>query len=523
MSLLDAMFASSPEDPRYGANMGLFASLMRGDLPGGLMAHAQLMTEGKQNAMRQKLWEAQLEETKAQAEERKANVAARQRKLGLLENWMGQLDGAVPQANQSVIGQTGNLSPTMANGALQQRAVNGLTANNPLHGVPRQALSADLALNDGKNIPDWLFKRGVPDMQVSGGYAYDKNNLPPGFIPQLNTSQNGQTSMVSIDPATGLPSVSAPPGAFNTYAGYRNLDEQTRANYDPITVTPQGQNPQMTTRGALVSRPEVSGRPVVTPPQQAALDRDRLPIMQAELGKAEQRVKAALTVGDAAGAERALGDVASIKREMGRLGGAPAANVGMPLQSDAEKTAQIEQVKADVQPTGQRKASIANANYMMSVIDQAIKHPGRETATGMSGSLDPRNYMPGTHAKGFQALLDQIRGGTFLQAYETLKGGGAITAIEGDKATNAIARLQTAQDDGEFLGALKELRTVISSGVERMKQGAQAAGVNPAFPGDNSNVTAGKAPARIGGDAEYNALPSGAEFIGPDGQRRRKP
>jgi hypothetical protein len=28
---------------------------------------------------------------------------------------------------------------------------------------------------------------------------------------------------------------------------------------------------------------------------------------------------------------------------------------------------------------------------------------------------------------------------------------------------------------------------------------------------------------KIGGDAEYNALPSGAEFIGPDGQRRRKP
>lgn len=33
----------------------------------------------------------------------------------------------------------------------------------------------------------------------------------------------------------------------------------------------------------------------------------------------------------------------------------------------------------------------------------------------------------------------------------------------------------------------------------------------------------GGGPARISGDADYNALPSGAEFIAPDGSRRRKP
>src|SRR3546814_15592909 len=30
-------------------------------------------------------------------------------------------------------------------------------------------------------------------------------------------------------------------------------------------------------------------------------------------------------------------------------------------------------------------------------------------------------------------------------------------------------------------------------------------------------------PARVTNDAEYSALPSGTEFIGPDGQTRRKP
>jgi hypothetical protein len=31
------------------------------------------------------------------------------------------------------------------------------------------------------------------------------------------------------------------------------------------------------------------------------------------------------------------------------------------------------------------------------------------------------------------------------------------------------------------------------------------------------------APVKITGDADYNKLPSGSLFIGPDGQQRRKP
>jgi len=34
---------------------------------------------------------------------------------------------------------------------------------------------------------------------------------------------------------------------------------------------------------------------------------------------------------------------------------------------------------------------------------------------------------------------------------------------------------------------------------------------------------AGSGPKKIQNDSEYDALPSGAEFIGPDGKRRRKP
>ena len=97
-----------------------------------------------------------------------------------------------------------------------------------------------------------------------------------------------------------------------------------------------------------------------------------------------------------------------------------------------------------------KAASIASAAAQIAVIDKALTHPGRETATGVSGSMDPRNYIPGTDARNFQVVLDQINGSAFLQAFETLKGGGQITEVEGNKATAAIARLNRAQSDSEF-------------------------------------------------------------------------
>jgi hypothetical protein len=111
-----------------------------------------------------------------------------------------------------------------------------------------------------------------------------------------------------------------------------------------------------------------------------------------------------------------------------------------------------------------RESSIA---AQIGVIDKALAHPGRATSTGLSGSVDPRNYIPGTDATDFRAVLDQIGGAAFLQAFESLKGGGQITEVEGKKATDAIARLNRAQSDKEFEQSLNDLRSVMTSGYKR--------------------------------------------------------
>lgn len=116
-------------------------------------------------------------------------------------------------------------------------------------------------------------------------------------------------------------------------------------------------------------------------------------------------------------------------------------------------------------------AQRAAIDAQIGVIDKALNHPGREAATGLSGTLDPRNYTPGTDARNFQVVLDQLGGAAFLQAFQSLKGGGAITEVEGKKATDAIARLNRSQSDAEFKQSLMDLRDVMEKGQARMAAG----------------------------------------------------
>ena len=124
------------------------------------------------------------------------------------------------------------------------------------------------------------------------------------------------------------------------------------------------------------------------------------------------------------------------------------------------------------------------------VIDQAINHPGRGYATGASSMLP---ILPGTDAADFRAVLDQIKGQAFLQAFESLKGGGQITEVEGQKATQAIARLDRAQSEAEFVKSLQELRGIVASGLERARRKAGAAGqqtgAQPGGPASRPSLT----------------------------------
>jgi hypothetical protein len=154
-----------------------------------------------------------------------------------------------------------------------------------------------------------------------------------------------------------------------------------------------------------------------------------------------------------------------------------------PVGTVAKNLAGAEVDKATGKAQGEAMANLPNAEVtaktILDMIQGVRNHPGRETATGMSSVIDPRNYIPGTEATNFRSRLDQLQGQTFLQAFESLKGGGQITEVEGKKAEQAIARLNTAQSEQEFMTALTDLESVVNTALSKAQRKAGVATTAP--------------------------------------------
>lgn len=146
---------------------------------------------------------------------------------------------------------------------------------------------------------------------------------------------------------------------------------------------------------------------------------------------------------------------------------------GISVPTAAEKAA--EKKRAELVTEDRVKAQsglgqvIAQGEETIKLVDDLLKHPGFGAAVGTSSVIDPRNYIPGTDAKDFNVRLDQLKGKQFLQAFETLKGGGQITEVEGRKATDAISRMNKAMSESEFKNAAKDFQDVIRAGMDRAK------------------------------------------------------
>lgn len=170
--------------------------------------------------------------------------------------------------------------------------------------------------------------------------------------------------------------------------------------------------------------------------------------------------------------------------------------LGMRTNAAIQQAAGIEQAKSQVERQQEAIQNlprvIQESDNTINLINKALNHPGLPVATGLQGRLDPRNYLPGTNAADFKVLLDQIKGGTFLQAFQSLKGGGAITEVEGRKAEQAIARLDTAQSEPEFRRALMDLAQIASTAKQRAIQKVQRSSQQQAAPQRARNPQTGE-------------------------------
>lgn len=147
--------------------------------------------------------------------------------------------------------------------------------------------------------------------------------------------------------------------------------------------------------------------------------------------------------------------------------------------------------------------NIQEAQNVTKLVDDLLADPGFKQAVGKS-SMFGIQYIPGTEAKSFMTRLNQIKGKQFLQAYETLKGGGQITEVEGKKATDAMSRMDNANTEEDFIRAAGEFKAIIQQGVDRAILKAQSApNTAPAQPAQPTQPTQ---PKRIKFDAQGNRV-----------------
>lgn len=114
--------------------------------------------------------------------------------------------------------------------------------------------------------------------------------------------------------------------------------------------------------------------------------------------------------------------------------------------------------------------TLDSGRYMLGLIESLKNDPALGDRTGWMGKLPA---LPDTPGVAFDAKVAQLKGNTFMQAYQSLKGGGQITEVEGRKAEDAIARLDRAQSSADFVQALDDLAGVVRTGLDRAQTLAQ--------------------------------------------------
>lgn len=114
-------------------------------------------------------------------------------------------------------------------------------------------------------------------------------------------------------------------------------------------------------------------------------------------------------------------------------------------------------------------------------LDELLNHEGFASAVGIG--MPYASKFTGAKEMAFKKRLDQIKGGAFLQAFNMLRGGGQITEVEGQKATDAMNRMDMATSEKEFREAADDYRMALKTGIEKLKKKGALAYQLPEQPG----------------------------------------
>jgi len=154
----------------------------------------------------------------------------------------------------------------------------------------------------------------------------------------------------------------------------------------------------------------------------------------------------------------------------------------LPLEKRPEYLGEAEQVKAERKVEGEKLAEARwdapqaqrETTSMLALLDQIYKldskgkltytHPGFEGVVGATW-LPGMRFLHGSQEYAMDKLINQVKDKNFLSAFESLKGGGHITEIEGEKATDSIAAIHIGMPEEDFIIEMEKVRTVLLNGL----------------------------------------------------------
>lgn len=143
----------------------------------------------------------------------------------------------------------------------------------------------------------------------------------------------------------------------------------------------------------------------------------------------------------------------------------------------AQKAASVAGAKLQAANAAQAKIDlpkvVQQGEQTIKLIDDLLAHPGFNVSVGAKSPVGKvASFIPGTDAASFDIAQKQMLGKQFLEAFESLKGGGQITQIEGEKATQAMSRMDKSNSQEEYTKSARELQGIIRDGIGRAKQKA---------------------------------------------------
>ena len=129
-------------------------------------------------------------------------------------------------------------------------------------------------------------------------------------------------------------------------------------------------------------------------------------------------------------------------------------------------------------------------------------HPG---LNGAVGNWTGDKFVPGSDRARFFALHKKVMGAAFLQGIQSMKGTGAITEMEGNKAAAAVTSLNLAGTPADYLNSLSELR----GSLEAMKASSRKRFGLPAETKDKKEATGADVDLTLPGDADAKTKAAG--------------